>query len=135
MLRWTSFAYYVYITLIPDLIVMPVIKGLVDKRLSREQEHEADLQALYLLKRCGYDPSSMITTLSLLPDATEDDDMEIVSKTKEFVDDHPRIVNRVGYLQDRMFRFEKDFQQHYEVKGAASSHEKSRNGAYSPRIS
>lgn len=77
----------------------------------------------------------MITTLSLLPDATEDDDMEIVSKTKEFVDDHPRIVNRVGYLQDRMFRFEKDFQQHYEVKGAAGSHEKSRNGAYSPRIS
>ena len=78
MLRWTSFAYYVYITLIPDLIIMPVIKGILDKRLSRDQEHEADFQALYLLKRSGYDPSSMITTLSLLPDAEEVDDMEIV---------------------------------------------------------
>ncbi|KAK8816874.1 hypothetical protein WA577_002668, partial [Blastocystis sp. JDR] len=116
MLRWTSFAYYVYITLIPDLIIMPVIKGILDKRLSRDQEHEADFQALYLLKRSGYDPSSMITTLSLLPDAEEVDDMEIVSKTKEIVDDHPRIVNRVTYLQDKMFWFEKDFKLHYEVR-------------------
>ena len=35
---------------------------------SRSQEHEADFQALYLLKRSGYDASSMIKTLSLLPD-------------------------------------------------------------------
>ena len=120
MLRWTSFAYYVYITLIPDLIIMPVIKGILDKRLSRDQEHEADFQALYLLKRSGYDPSSMITTLSLLPDAEEVDDMEIVSKTKEIGDDHPRIVNRVTYLQDKMFWFEKDFKLHYEVRGENS---------------
>ena len=31
---------------------------------SRSQEHEADFQALYLLKRSGYDASSMIKTLS-----------------------------------------------------------------------
>ena len=36
MLRWTSFAYYVYITLIPDLIIMPVIKGILDSGVCRE---------------------------------------------------------------------------------------------------
>ena len=115
LLRWTSFAYYIYITLVPDLVVMPVIKGIFDKKVSREQEFEADYQALYLLKRCGYDPSSMITTLSLLPDDPEDD-IDLVTKTKEIVQDHPRIANRVLNLQNRMFSFEKDFKKNYEVE-------------------
>ena len=114
MLRWTSFAYYIYITLVPDLVIMPVIKGIFDKKVNREQELEADYQALYLLKRWGYDPSSMITTLSLLPDDPADD-IELVTKTKEIVQDHPRIENRVLQLQNRMFSFEKDFKLHYEV--------------------
>ena len=94
---------------------MPVIKGIFDKKVSREQEFEADNQALYLLKRCGYDPSSMITTLSLLPDDPEDD-IDLVTKTKEIVQDHPRIANRVLNLQNRMFSFEKDFKKNYEVE-------------------
>ena len=67
---------------------------------SRSQEHEADFQALYLLKRSGYDASSMIKTLSLLPD--DEDDYEIVSYAKEQVDDHPRLCTRVLYLKDRI---------------------------------
>lgn len=52
---------------------------------SRAQEMEADFQALYLLKRSGYDASSMIKTLSLLPE--EQDDIELVSIAKESIDD------------------------------------------------
>lgn len=105
-----------YITFIPDLIFMPVIKGLLDKKMEREKEFEADYQALYLLKRSGYDPSSMITTLHLLPDDPEDD-IEIITKTKEIVlQDHPRIDSRVKSLQDKMFAFQKDFRANYEVR-------------------
>ena len=114
MLRWTSFAYYIYITLVPDLIVMPVLKGMYDKKMSREQEHEADFQALYLLKRSGFDPTSMITTLSFLPE--EKSNMKFLSKTKELVDDHPSIANRISYLQSKMVPFERDFASNYEVK-------------------
>lgn len=123
MLRWTGWAYYIYITLVPDLILMPIVKGLFDKKTrydyefvfidSRSQEHEADYQALYLLKRSGYDPSSMIKTLSLLPN--DEDDYEIVSLAKEQVDDHPRLQTRVLYLQDRIFGFERDFCNRYTV--------------------
>lgn len=80
---------------------------------SRSQEHEADFEALYLLKRSGYDPSSMIKTLSLLPET--EDDYEIVSLAKEQVEDHPRIRTRVAYLQDRIFGFERDFSNRYTV--------------------
>ena len=114
MLRWTSFAYYIYITLVPDLIVMPVLKGMYDKKMSREQEHEADFQALYLLKRSGFDPTSMITTLSFLPE--EKSNMKFLSKTKELVDDHPCIANRISYLQSKMVPFERDFASNYVVK-------------------
>ena len=117
MLQWTGFAYYLYITLVPDLIFMPVIKGLFDKKMGREKELEADYQALYLLKRSGYDPASMITTISLLPETEEEDDIELITKTKEFVlNDHPRINTRVKHLQDCMFSFQKDFNAHYHVK-------------------
>lgn len=101
---------------------MPMIKGLFDKRTryhwyafisSRDQELEADFQALYLLKRSGYDPSSMIKTLSLIPE--EVDDFEIVSIVKEQVEDHPRLCTRVQHLQDRIFSFERDFNNRYTV--------------------
>ena len=113
MLRWTGWAYYIYITLIPDLFFMPIVKGLFDKKASRSQEHEADFQALYLLKRSGYDPSSMIKTLSLLPE--DIDDYEIVSYAKEQVDDHPRLCTRVLHLQDRIFWFQHDFDNRFTV--------------------
>lgn len=123
MLRWTGWAYYIYITLVPDLFFMPIVKGLFDKKAryfcgrfimySRSQEHEADFQALYLLKRSGYDSSSIIKTLSLLPD--DEDDYEIVSYAKEQVDDHPRLCTRVLYLQDRIFWFERDFDTRFTV--------------------
>ncbi|KAK8815959.1 hypothetical protein WA538_005080 [Blastocystis sp. DL] len=113
MLRWTGWAYYIYITLVPDFVFMPLLKSIFDKRLSRAQEMEADFQALYLLKRSGYDASSMIKTLSLLPE--EQDDIELVSIAKESIDDHPRIVNRVTHLQDKIFWFEKDFKTRFEV--------------------
>ena len=117
MLQWTGYAYYLYITLIPDLIFMPVIKGLFDKKMEREKELEADYQALYLLKRSGYDPASMITTISLLQEIEEEDDIELITKTKEVVlHDHPRINTRVKHLQDCMFSFQKDFNTHYHVK-------------------
>ena len=117
MLQWTGYAYYLYITLVPDLIFMPVIKGLFDKKMEREKELEADYQALYLLKRSGYDPASMITTISLLPEMEEEDDIELITKTKELVlNDHPRINTRVKHLQDCMFSFQKDFSAHYHVK-------------------
>ena len=97
MLRWTGWAYYIYITLVPDFVFMPLLKSIFDKRLrwllgkvmmrSRAQEMEADFQALYLLKRSGYDASSMIKTLSLLPE--EQDDIELVSIAKESIDDTP----------------------------------------------
>lgn len=74
---------------------------------------EADFQALYLLKRSGYDASSMIKTLSLLPE--EQDDIELVSIAKESIDDHPRIINRVSHLQDKIFWFERDFKARFEV--------------------
>ena len=123
MLRWTGWAYYIYITLVPDFVFMPLLKSIFDKRLrwllgkvmmrSRAQEMEADFQALYLLKRSGYDAASMIKTLSLLPE--EQDDIELVSIAKESIDDHPRIVNRVTHLQDKIFWFEKDFKTRFEV--------------------
>ena len=123
MLRWTGWAYYIYITLVPDFVFVPLLKGIFDKRFrfvrwfaltrSRSQEFEADFEALYLLKRSGYDPSSFIKTLSLLPD--EEDDIELVSIAKESIDDHPRIVNRVANLQARIFWFERDFKQHYQT--------------------
>lgn len=121
MLYWTGFAYYAYITLVPDLIVVPIIKGMVDRTMSRKKEYEADFQALYLLKRAGYDPNSMITTLSLLPDLVGKDEYEILSKTKEIVAHHPRNDNRVAHLQKRMFDFEKDFKSHYEIKSQPST--------------
>ena len=31
------------------------------------------------------------------------------------MDDHPRIVNRVANLQDRIFWFERDFKQRYQI--------------------
>ena len=123
MLRWTGWAYYIYITLVPDFVFVPLLKGIFDKRFrynyrrgfspSRSQEFEADFEALYILKRSGYDPSSFIKTLSLLPE--EEDDIELLSIAKESMDDHPRIVNRVANLQDRIFWFERDFKQRYQI--------------------
>ena len=31
------------------------------------------------------------------------------------MDDHPRIVNRVANLQDRIFWFERDFKRRYQI--------------------
>lgn len=36
MLRWTGWAYYIYITIVPDLILMPIVKGLFDKKARLE---------------------------------------------------------------------------------------------------
>lgn len=81
---------------------------------SREQELEADFQALYLLKRSGYDPSSLIKTLSLMP--SDEEDYEIVAVAKEQVDDHPRLQTRIQHLQDRIFWFERDFNNRFSVE-------------------
>lgn len=70
------------------------------------------MQALYILKRCGYDASSFIKTLSLI--TQEEDDIELLSIAKECIDDHPRIISRVMHLQDRIFWFEKDFAARYQ---------------------
>ena len=113
MLYWASFAYYLYITFIPDLFIIPLLKGYFDRHQSRQREYEADYQALYLLKRAGYDPSSMISTLACLP--TTNEDYEILSKTKEIISHHPRNESRIARLQDNIFAFEKDFQNRFEI--------------------
>ena len=114
MLYWTGIAYYLYITLVPDLILVPLIKSFSDRKLSRNKEFEADYQALYLLKRAGFDPKSMITTLSLLPD--EEEGGKLLAKTKEMMASHPNNSKRVSNLNDRMDAFERDFEEHYEKK-------------------
>ena len=81
---------------------------------SRNQELEADFQSLYLLKRSGYDPSSMIKTISLLPESI-DYDYEILSMAMEQIDTHPRIQTRVLNLQNRVFGFEHDFAKRFSV--------------------
>ena len=96
-MRWTGVAYHVYIALIPDLIFLPMFKGMFDRKMSREQELEADIQSLYLLKRSGYDPKSILTTLALLP---EDRSTSLFSKTKEMIADHPNINTRLAHLQN-----------------------------------
>ena len=114
MLRWTSIAYHVYITMVPDLVLMPCIKGMFDRWISREQEHEADFQALYLLKRAGVKPEKLIETLELLPEGSQYRD--VLSKTRELVDNHPSVPKRIEYLKSRMNRFEEDFKERYQVK-------------------
>lgn len=69
--------------------------------------------ALFLLKRSGYDPSSMITTISLL-DMNKDDE-GIMTVLSQAINTHPLIDNRVSSLQDNIFKFEKTFQSKYEV--------------------
>ena len=114
MLRWTSLAYHVYITMVPDLVVMPCIKSVFDRWVSREQEHEADFQALYLLKRAGVEPRKLLETLALLPEGTQYRD--VLSKTRELVDNHPSVPKRIEYLKSQMEGFEEDFKERYQVK-------------------
>ena len=114
MLRWTSIAYHVYITMVPDLVLMPCIKSVFDRWISREQEHEADFQALYLLKRAGYDPAKLLETLAMLPEGTMYRD--VLSKTRELVDNHPSVPKRIEFLRSRMDAFEQDFKERYQVK-------------------
>ena len=80
---------------------------------SRKQEYEADYMALFLLKRSGYDPSSMITTIGLL-DMNKDEE-GIMSVLTQAINTHPLVDNRVSNLQDNIFKFEKTFQSKYEV--------------------
>lgn len=108
MLYWTGFAYYAYIAVVPDLFLIPSVKGMLDRTMSRKKEYEADYQALFLLKRAGYDPTSMIATLSLLPDADEEDP-ELLSKLKEKIAHHPRNVNRITHLQNKILNFDKEY--------------------------
>lgn len=114
MLYWTGFAYYLYITLVPDLILVPLIKSFTDRKMSRNKEFEADFQALYLLKRAGYDPKSMITTLTLLPDEDEGD--KLWMKTREIMASHPNNSKRILRLNNRMESFERDFEENYEKR-------------------
>lgn len=100
--------------MVPDLVLMPCIKGMFDRWISREQEHEADFQALYLLKRAGVKPEKLIETLELLPEGSQYRD--VLSKTRELVDNHPSVPKRIEYLKSRMNRFEEDFKERYQVK-------------------
>ena len=69
--------------------------------------------ALFLLKRSGYDPSSMITTIGLL-DMNKDEE-GIMYMLSQAINTHPLVDNRVSNLQDNIFKFEKTFQSKYEV--------------------
>lgn len=114
MLRWTSLAYHVYITMVPDLVLVPCLKSVFDRWISREQEHEADLQALYLLKRAGVEPRRLAETLAMLPEGTQYRD--VLSKTRELVDTHPSVPKRIEYLKSQMGAFEEDFKERFEVR-------------------
>ena len=122
--RWNKILYYIYIATIPDLFFVPTISFLFSRSIrwvlclllvisSRKQEYEADYMALFLLKRSGYDPSSMITTIGLL-DMNKDEE-GIISVLSQAINTHPLVDNRVSSLQDNIFKFEKTFQSKYEV--------------------
>ena len=81
---------------------------------AEEQEHEADFQALYLLKRAGVEPRKLLETLALLPEGTQYRD--VLSKTRELVDNHPSVPKRIEYLKSQMEGFEEDFKERYQVK-------------------
>lgn len=68
--------------------------------------------ALFLLKRCGYDPASMITTINLFSYLQDQNRITPWAKVKST---HPQPEDRVSKLQDNILKFDKIFSSNYEV--------------------
>ncbi len=80
--------------------VADISNTLLQKGYSRTQEKEADLAAVKLLKKCGYNDSALVSLLKKLK-------AEEVKKAKIY-SAHPSCDNRLNYLQPVVSEFRGD---------------------------
>ncbi|KAK8833382.1 hypothetical protein WA577_000347, partial [Blastocystis sp. JDR] len=116
--HWSVLLSYLTILFLGDVFITPIVANMVEKKLSRKCESEADFMALYLLKRAGYDIHEFGRTLIML----QKEDIPLSTfKLLTLFDDHPTLPDRERSVYGSIGIVERDFESKYCVETKSAS--------------